>query len=231
MINLYYIISQYNFSDIFTSINDLRFEQLTKCILFRMATGRVEYGQSKTMPGPRPTYPCPTHARKAYRAKSHARRAWVCRRVSTGLTCCASRRQQPLRRWSLPVRRHVVGRRPCRLHRRRMLPSRHHAASCRAMVEQEVGDHEEAELDGRRCQRAAPSPLIQPTPPLVRLTAASDPAAAAASAPRRCQRATPSPQIQSPPPLDCLATASDPAAAAASAPRRRLRGSRQPPPP
>ncbi len=39
MINLYYIISQYNFYDIFTSINDLRFEQLTKCILFRDGNG------------------------------------------------------------------------------------------------------------------------------------------------------------------------------------------------
>lgn len=52
MINLYYIISQYNFSDIFTSINDLRFEQLTKCILFRdgNGSGRVRVEQNHARP-------------------------------------------------------------------------------------------------------------------------------------------------------------------------------------
>lgn len=52
MINLYYIISQYNFSDIFTSINDLRFEQLTKCILFRdgNGSGRVRVERNHARP-------------------------------------------------------------------------------------------------------------------------------------------------------------------------------------
>ncbi len=38
-----------------------------------MATGWVGHGQSETMPDPRSTCQCPTHARKAYRAKPHTR--------------------------------------------------------------------------------------------------------------------------------------------------------------
>ena len=47
-----------------------------------MAVGRVGHGQSDYMPDPRPTSPCPPHARQLYRAKLHARaharraRAW-----------------------------------------------------------------------------------------------------------------------------------------------------------
>jgi hypothetical protein len=42
-------------------------------ILLGMAAGWVGHGQSDSMPDPRPMCPRPTHARKVYRVKSHAR--------------------------------------------------------------------------------------------------------------------------------------------------------------
>lgn len=47
-------------------------DQVIDHIILGMATGRVGHGQSESMPGPRPTCPHPTHARKVYWAKLHA---------------------------------------------------------------------------------------------------------------------------------------------------------------
>ncbi len=132
------------------------------------------------MPGPRPTYPCPTHARKAYRAKSHARaharRAWIC---PTGthwayLLCIAS----PTTTAPLVAARAPPCRRPPPVP---PAPSEDVAIASPCRQLPGYGG-----AGGRRPRGSGAR-----RPPLLALRAvASDPADATASAPHRCLRSS-----------------------------------------